>query len=205
MDRNTFPIEEATAAGAVVTEAQTWAEARSAILPLLPRRRPPPLREDLVTVHLEPGVQVGFGVDLGPMFLRVTESMLRRWDVDPGRLARQAIGNLRHRAERLDAGAAVRTRFGLTPLWVLQAPDGSASSLILAPDLLPRWFGEGPRVFIAPARNLLVGLPSATDRRLVCWLRDAIAGELPDALDVPALWCQGARTTWYTAPNRSVR
>jgi hypothetical protein len=217
----------------------SWPAARDAVVPLLARsRRPTPLVR-LVTVVLEPGLSVGFGVDLGPMFMHVTEELLGGWQTDVGELTRRAVGNLRRLAGRLAPGAAVSARVGVTRLTVLQAPGGWASSLLLAPDLLPRWFGEGDHLVIAPSRNILAALPPVTDERLARWLRDEMAARLPDGLDVPVLrwsggrlapveadppasaqpatlarrptrgpaWrarAQGARTTWYTPPDRSV-
>ncbi len=170
-----------------------WASARDALVPLLLRRGSYALIRDPVSVQLEPGVRVSFAVDLGPMFLHVSGSLLRTWPVDVAQVARQALLNLRVRSQPLAAGSAVRTRVGLTSLSVLQAPGGWASSLVLVPDLLPRWFGSGPRIFIAPARNLLVAVPAKTDHRLAHWLRDEIAAQMADALDVPPLSWDGFR------------
>jgi hypothetical protein len=168
----------------------TWADACRDIVPLLARDSMPggPL-----TVSLDPGLRVGFGLDLGLMFVHVTEPLLRAWRVDVETLTRQAIGNLRLRARTLGADAAIRTRLGLVSLSVLQAPDGCASSLVLAPDLLPRWFGGGPWLLIAPARNLLMALPPRTDQRLAHSVRDEVAAQVPGALDVPPLYWDGTR------------
>lgn len=168
----------------------TWSDTRNDIVPLLARESMPggPL-----TVSLDPGLRVGFGLDLGLMFVHGTEPLLRAWRVDVETLTRQAIGNLRTRARTLGADAAIRTRLGLVSVSVLQAPDGCASSLVLAPDLLPRWFGGGPWLFIAPARNLLMALPPRTDQRLAHSVRDEIAAQVSGALDVPPLYWDGAR------------
>jgi hypothetical protein len=144
------------------------------------------------TVTLDPGLRVGFGVDVGPMFLHVTDELLERWEVELGELTRRAIANLRERSRTLREGAATDARVGMTRIAALQSPEGWASSLLLAPDLLPRWFGANPRVYIAPSRNMLVALPATADVRLARWLRDSIAAQLPDALDVPPLrWIEG--------------
>ena len=168
----------------------SWADARDDVVPLLARESMPggPL-----TVSLDPGLTVGFGLDLGLMFVHVTAPLLRAWQVDDETLTRQAIGNLRTRARTLRADTAIRTRLGLLSVSVLQAPDGCASSLLLAPDLLPRWFGGGQWLFIAPARNLLMALPPRTDERLAHAVLDEIAAQVPGALDVPPLYWDGAR------------
>jgi hypothetical protein len=174
-----------------------WAEARDDVVPLLARQSMPggPL-----TVSLDPGLRVGFGLDLGLMFVHVTEPLLRAWRVDIETLTRQAIGNLRMRSRTLAAGAAARTRFGLVSVSVLQTPDGYASSLVLAPDLLPRLFGDGPWLFIAPARNLLMALPPRTDPRLAHSVHEEIAAQVPGALDVPPLYWDGTGLRRQDAP-----
>jgi hypothetical protein len=164
-----------------------WDSARPIVLPLLARRSAPIAQARAVTVTLDPGLRVGFGVDLGPMFLHVTDDVLARWNADLGEVTRRAIANLRERSAGLRPGAATNARVGMTRLAALQSPEGWASSLLLAPDLLPRWFGSEPRVYVAPSRNMLVALPATTDGRLARWLRDGIAAQLPDALDVPPL------------------
>jgi hypothetical protein len=172
-----------------------WTAARDTVVPLLARRSGPAALGRAVAVSLDPGIRVGFGVDLGPMFLHVTDDVLRGWGIAVDELTRRAIGNLRSRSRHLRRNAATNGRIGMTRLAALQSPEGWASSLLLAPDLLPRWFGDGPRVYIAPSRNMIVALPSTTDARLAVWLRDEIAAQLPDALDVaPLRWDDGTLT-----------
>jgi hypothetical protein len=175
-----------------------WADARDDVVPLLARESVPggPL-----TVSLDPGLRVGFGLDLGLMFVHVTEPLLRAWRVDVETLTRQAVGNLRMRGLTLSAGAATRTRLGLVSVSVLQTADGCASSLVLAPDLLPRWFGGGPLVLIAPARNLLMALPPRTDQRLAHSVRDEVAAQVPGSLDVPPLYWDGTRLRRQDMPR----
>lgn len=181
-----------------------WAEAREAVLPLLDRGRPALPQVRPVSAVLEPGLHVGFGVDLGPMFLHVTEPMLDGWTISLGELTRRAIANLRRHAEELPANARVQARVGVTPLTALQAPGGWASSLLLAPDLLSRWFGHGRRLFLAPSRNLLIAVPGVTDLRVAIWLRDEIAAQLPDALDVPPLLASDDRLRLVDVPAPSL-
>ena len=193
MDRKRSTTDDVLAALESSPLPPGWGQARDAVVPLLARRRSLAPIGEPVSVDLDPGLRVGFAVDLGPVFLHVTGPLLRAWRVDVADLARQAIANLRARTQNLAPDSAVRARVGLISLSVLQAPDGWASSLVLTPDLLPRWFGAGPRIFIAPGRNLLVAVPPETDRRVAQWLRDELAAQLADALDVPPLLWDGAR------------
>ena len=49
----------------------------------------------------------------------------------------------------------------------------------------PLRYGDEPRLLVAPMRNLLLAAPFDADRELVAWLRDEIAFEDPNGLDLP--------------------
>jgi hypothetical protein len=196
LDPEPDPFEEVRAFLATLPLGdQSWARARDAILPLLARRHSPRYLERPVGVVLDPGLRVGFGVDLGPAFLHVTPRLLVAWGITEGELARCAVANLRARARRLDGNVAARSRVGMTPLTVVRVPGGWASSLLLAPDLLGRWLGPAPCIIVAPARDLLVAVPARTGPHRVRRLQDLLAGQRPHPLDVPALAFDGARLT----------
>src|SRR5436190_11843234 len=59
-----------------------WASMAGSVIPILPRRRPmPPLAGPPFRATLPPGIPTGFGIDIGPAFLVVGESLLATWPV----------------------------------------------------------------------------------------------------------------------------
>ena len=57
-----------------------WEALAPSVIPILPRRRPvPPMAGEPFRVTLPPGIPIGFGIDIGPAFLVVGESLLATW------------------------------------------------------------------------------------------------------------------------------
>jgi hypothetical protein len=71
------------------------------------------------------------------------------------------------------------------PLWWYQSHGGLASALLLLENELVARYGPDPRLLIAPMRNLLIAAPYDADREMLEWLRDEIAVEDPNGLDLP--------------------
>ena len=107
------------------------------------------------------------------------------WPVTPDEALARAMDNLRTtaRAERY-----VEMEFGTVadvPVWWYQSHGGLASGLLLLEDELCIRYGDEPRLLVAPMRNLLLAAPFDADREIVGWLRDEIAFEDPNGLDLP--------------------
>src|SRR4051794_18936478 len=82
----------------------SWEAVADEILPVFERARPFSFKVDPPALTaLPPGVSVGFGIDAGPAFMRVSTTHLATWNVDIETLARRALVNLRERVRRLDA------------------------------------------------------------------------------------------------------
>ncbi len=166
----------------------SWDELAPRILPLLKRvAHPFPAEIAPVHLHVPPGVWAGFGVDVGPAWAHVTQSLIDRWGVDAATLLGTALENLRRRAidepPRVEAIAFEDSR-----VTVVQA-QGWASALILAPDRLAPIIGADPRLVIAPIRNVLVALPEDVDVDLAVAVWEAFAEGCHDELDVdPLRW-----------------
>jgi hypothetical protein len=170
----------------------SWAELRPSVIPILPRRRPmPPQAGAPVRVTLPPGIPTGFGIDIGPAFLVVGESLLEGWDVDPAELVATALENLRARMRRVRPRDLVRQSIDGVPVSVLQSGLGCASALVLVPDELRRIFGTEPQLLIAPMRDLLVSLPVGADRAFVAWLNEEFAEMDPNGLALDAFVLDG--------------
>ena len=163
-----------------------WAELRDALRPVFVRRRPlPPGIERPVTLITPLGLQVALGADIGPAVMYVSPGMLETWSISADAAFDQAMANLRAAmaAER-DAELEYGT-IGDVPTWWYQSRGGLASGLLLIEDELHRRYGAEPRLLVAPMRNLLIAAPFDADRALMSWIRDDIAFEDPNGLDLP--------------------
>ena len=183
-----------------------WDELADSVIPVLPRRRPmPPLTGAPFRVTLPPGIPTGFGIDIGPAFLVVGETLLSGWPVGPADLVARALGNLRDRSRQVRARDLVSLDIEGVPTRVLQTGLGCASALVLAPDELRRIFGERPQCLLAPMRDVLLSLPPDVDRRFAAWLNEELATMDPNglALDVFVLDPDGLRYERLPGPTRS--
>ena len=164
----------------------TWHDMAARVRPMFVRRRPlPPGAERPLTFRIAPGVTVALGVDIGPAFLYVGAGMLNEWPVSADEALARAMANLRatvasERYVELEYGTVADV-----PLWWYQSHGGLASGLLLLEDELQARYGDEPRLLIAPMRNLLLAAPFDADRELLEWLRDEIAAEDPNGLDLP--------------------
>lgn len=168
---------------AALPDDLNWESVADFIFPLFPRRRPLP--EGIpppIQIVLPPGLSVGFGVDIGPAFLNVTDGLLNRWGIDRDGLVARALANTKRNAALLGPGDVRRgDLFGL-PIAGLMARIVPASALLLVPSELERLFGRKDQLFIAPMRDLLVSLPGNIGLESAAWIRDAMAEEDPNAL-----------------------
>ena len=183
-----------------------WDELAGAVIPVLPRRRPmPPMSGEPFRVTLPPGIPTGFGIDIGPAFLMVGETLLSGWKVGPADLVARALANLRERTRPVRARDLVDVEIEGVPVRVLQTGLGCASALVLAPDELRRIFGERPQCLLAPMRDVLVSLPPDVDRRFAAWLNEELASMDPNglALDAFVLDPDGLRYERLAGPTRS--
>jgi hypothetical protein len=163
-----------------------WNALCHGLRPVFVRRRPlPPGVERPVTFQVEPGLRVALGVDIGPAFLYVGPHVLETWPVSAEEAFERAMANLR---ASVASERYVEMEYGTVadvPLWWYQSHGGLASGLLLLQDELVQRYGDEPRLLVAPMRNLLLAAPFDTDREMLGWLRDEIAHEDPNGLDLP--------------------
>lgn len=165
---------------------QDWAAARPHVLPMLPRLRPYPWQiEGLVSTMVPPGILVGFAIDLGPAFTFIGQQVLDRWGIDRPELVTTALSNVRRLAERCDPERIVH-RMEASGGRLVQTKEGIASSLLLVPDLLPRFLGPGPHLLFAPMRDLLLALPPDVDRGLAAEMAEDLESLDPNCLHLGA-------------------
>jgi hypothetical protein len=181
-----------------------WPAMAGAVIPILPRRRPlPPLAGEPFRVTLPPGIPTGFGIDIGPAFLVVGESLLATWPVGPADLVATALDNLRARMRPVRARDLVRQAIDGVPVRVLQSGAGCASGLVLVEDELRRIFGGGPQCLIAPMRDILISMPLDVDRAFVAWINDEFAEMDPNGLALDAFVLDDAGLRYEAlAPRR---
>ena len=150
-----------------------WKEARTRILPMLPRVRPLPGPElELARAMLPPGILVGFGIDIGPAITFVGASLLDRWRVDVPTMVAAALANLGLLAAECGPEVVIRDHIGDVPITLIQTRMGIAGSLILVPEILHRLLGAGPHLLLVPMRDILIALPPDVDREFAAWLAE---------------------------------
>jgi hypothetical protein len=170
-----------------------WDDVASDILPVFERARPSsyPADPPALTV-LPPGVTVGFGVDAGPAFMRISTTHLAHWPVDLPGLVDRALDNLTSRARDAHARDLLRDSVDDVPITVFQSHDGWASTTVLLPEAMDRLFGPGPALFVAPSRDVLMGLPIDIDLEFATWLTEEFEAIDPNALRLEAFeWRDG--------------
>ena len=135
-----------------------WEDVAGEILPVFERARPSsyPVDPPALTV-LPPGVTVGFGVDAGPAFMRVSTTHVAHWPVDLAGLAERALDNLDRRARTADERDLLRDTIADVPVVVFQSRDGWASTAVLVPE------PDGPSLRAA-ARALRRAVARPADR-----------------------------------------
>ena len=185
-------VDELMAALEQLTDV-SWATIRPLVLPIFQRRRPfafptPPAAVCIVA----PGVSIGFAADLGPALVHVHEELLVRWRVDLEEVHEAAFRNLRSAVRARAQWSVVREKVQGYETVAFQSDEGWASTLLLVPDLIEHVFGPGEHLFVAPMRDLLIGLPAAVDLELATWLTSEFEALDPNALCLEAfLWRDG--------------
>jgi hypothetical protein len=161
----------------------TWDVVAPRLVPLFERVRPyPPGMPAPIQMLVPPGVQIGFGMDIGPAFVTVSDTLAADWAKSPADLAVQAMANLHSLASEVALTEVFHGPIGDVETAWLQTKRGVGSVLVLAPSELRRIFGAGPRRFIAPMRDLLIGMPADTDAEFAAWVYADIASQDPNCL-----------------------
>ena len=170
-----------------------WVDVAGDILPIFERARPVAFEVDPpVQTMVPPGVTIGFGVDLGLAFGRISVVHLDSWPTDVAGLTERALRNLRKRARHATDYDLVSEAVGGVPTTAFQSRDGWASTAVLVPEAIERLFGREPALFIAPSRDLLVRLPAGVDLDFATWLTEEFEATDPNALQLEAFdWRDG--------------
>ncbi len=176
-----------------------WEVMAPNVIPILPRRRPmPPQAGEPFRVTLPPGIPTGFGIDIGPAFLVVGESLLGSWPIGPADLVATSLENLRARLRGVRPRDLMSQTLDGVPVRVLQSGVGCASALVLVPDELRRIFGETPQCLIAPMRDILISMPADADRAFVAWINEEFSEMDPNGLALDAFVLEGGNLRYET-------
>ena len=161
--------------------AWDWASAH--VIPVMRRIRPYPsgFPEPMYTV-VDPGVAVGFAIDIGPAFMSIGVDLVRSWGIRLADVHARSLANVIERAQAIDRGTIVRGSIDTTPTRWLQSGQSIGSVLVLTPDELGRIFGPRSAFFITPMRDLIIALPADVDRELAAWLWLEVATLDPNCL-----------------------
>lgn len=170
-----------------------WSDLAEDVMPIFERARPfSHEAEPPVHAVVPPGVTVGFGVDAGPAFLRIAAGHLAAWPVDLAGLTAQAVENLGRRARRARPRDVLQDTVRGVPAVVFQSLEGWASTAVLVPEAMERLFGPRPALFVAPSRDLLIGLPHDVDLEFATWLTEEFEATDPNGLRLEAFeWRAG--------------
>ena len=136
---------------------------------------------DLPTLHVEPGVDVAFGIEADVVQVRVHQSDLDRWDMALADVMPAALANLR-RAVGTWSGRVKHDKYEGVPLRMLHDWPHWAVSLLLLPDELQRVFGTDDQLFVAPYACNLISMPADVDRDLAADLVDMFGTINPRSL-----------------------
>ena len=168
-----------------------WATIAPRIVPVLKRvHHPYPAGSAPIHIRVPPGIWTGFGIDLGPAFSHVSQTLLDGWGIDHATLLGTALVNLTDLVRREQPIVESLPVDGIE-VTAIQG-QGWGSSLILVPELLRPILGATPRVLLAPVRNTLLALPDDVEDGLAFDLWQAVAHGAHDELDVDPLRWTGA-------------
>lgn len=179
-------MEEVLAAIRGLDQDLPWSAVEGSLLPVFRRRRPMPgASEAPVYVRRPPGVDVALGVDIGPAFLHVSAPVLAEWHVTADDALFRAVENVRERATTRRLEPIFMGNVGGVPTAYFQSGESIGSPLLLLPEEILRRFGSKPQLIMAPTRDLLVSIPLDAGLEFATWLRESIAEEDPNCLDLP--------------------
>jgi hypothetical protein len=165
-------IEEVEAALRNVPDDLSWDWASRRLIPIFERGYEEGVNGDpMVNTLSHLGVGIGFGIDFGPAFGRVTRSMAQRWEASTEQIQRAAFSYLARTAATVSSSDLQTVVHQGHLFRALGSPAGWASSIILAgSEELVRIFGTRNAFFTAPTRGSLLAFGPGTPARVVAQL-----------------------------------
>lgn len=176
-------VEDVLAALESAPAPDDWAGLAPLVVPMFQRLRPyDEAFPDALRALVPPGISVSIGVDVGPALMHVTPEIAEKWGIGLDEIVRRALANVAERAAAVPPDRVFRHPIGPVMSAALQSGTGSASTFVLQPAVLPRLFGPGAHLFLAPMRDLLIALPADVDREFALWVYEEFAVQDPNCL-----------------------
>lgn len=143
------------------------------------------------------GVAVGFGIEIGPMFARVTTSMARRWEASLEQIEAAAFRHLERAVADIRPSSLQQAVHRGHLVRALAEPGGWASSVILAgEEAVRRIFGAHDQVFMAPGRNVLLSFDAKTPPSVILDLSMLLEESDPHPLMLDPFRLIDGRLSW---------
>jgi hypothetical protein len=167
---------------AALPEDMSWTELRESIIPLLPRMRAMPAAAGAPASTQISGITVTFGVDIGPAFLVVGESLQADWGVTTVQLAAAGLQTASRRLAVMQPEDVRTDVMDDYPIRTIQTGQSIASTLLLFPSEVKRLFGDDPLRLVAPMRDLLIAFDVSVPLEMVAWVNDEFRYMDPNGL-----------------------
>lgn len=133
------------------------------------------------SLEMPPGIDVTFAIEADVVQVTVTQQNLDAWEMAIESVVPAAMANLR-RAARSWRGKVYDDTLEGVPVRLLGGWPHWASSLVVAPDELTRFFGREDQLFIAPYQCNLISLPIDVDRDFAADMVDLFGRINPQSL-----------------------
>lgn len=132
-------------------------------------------------LQMPPGIDVTFAIEADVVQVTVNQQHLDAWSMTIEEVVPAAMANL-HRAAGTWRGKVYDDTFEGVSARMIEGWPHWASSLLVVPDELTRFFGPEDQLFIAPYQCLLISLPIDVDRDIAADLVDLFGGLNPQSL-----------------------
>lgn len=173
-----------------------WAEPR--LTPLFERADASGIDGDpAINAVAELGVAIGFGVEMGPTFVRVTRSMAQRWEASLEQIEAAAFRHLEDIAQRISRKDLQHAVHHGHMMRALPEPGGWASSVILAGEAtVARIFGSHDQVFTVPSRNVLLAFDEKVPDHVIADVTTGLEELDPHPLLLDPFVLNAGRLAW---------
>ena len=181
-----------------IPEDLNWEWARPRLTPLFERADSDGVPGDPALHTVTPlGVAVGYGIEAGPTFLRVTESMAQRWEANLEQIETAAFEHLARAVRAVGPRQLQHAVHRSHMARCLPEPGGWASSAILAgEEEVRRIFGGHDQVLTVPTRNMILSFDASVPAHAVASVTAMMEDADPHPLLLDAFALVDGRLCW---------